>query len=86
MLFRSNADLPQIPGGALRRAPKDEGRAEGGKKDRGDAKESDIERANPKVEQIAGQQRATAHSVFLFKIEHGHFLPLTKRENFSSFY
>mmetsp|Transcript_1294 Transcript_1294/g.2310 ORF Transcript_1294/g.2310 Transcript_1294/m.2310 type:complete len:190 (-) Transcript_1294:242-811(-) len=65
-----DADLPEVPGAALRGAPDDQQGADEREERRGHAKEPDIEGAHPEVEQVASQQRSAAHAVLSFEVQH----------------
>ncbi len=58
--------------GPERGAVEDQRGAERGEDQRRDAEEPDVERPDPEVEQIAADERAAAHAVFLFEAEHRH--------------
>ncbi len=69
---RGDVDLPDIPCRPERSAVKDHGDADGGEDERRDAEEADEEGTDPEVKQVAAQEGAAPHAVFLLEIEHRH--------------
>ncbi len=70
---RRDADLPQVPGGALRGPPQDQRRAQRREKDRRHAEEADVERTDPEIEQVAADEGTPAHAILFLETQHGHF-------------
>jgi hypothetical protein len=66
---RINADQPGIPGAFHRGAQENERGSEEGKEKGRHAEEADEERADPEVEQVSADQRASPDPVFSFKVK-----------------
>ncbi len=82
-VWRIDADLPEIPGRAECRVPKDHRDPDQREEHRRHTEEADVERTNPEVEQVTADERSAANAIFSFKAEHCHRSVLRVRKSSS---